>query len=155
MGRIGHELDVGTELALKNLPHKSQPSIVFSVAQAVTHKASVEGSAQLWHEIAHLVGMAEDHKPRPSLSYDLAQGLGVSVWGVLAELRGADVENLVEFSRGEFGRQTRPIAGEDEGRHRQTEISAEVLTSRDSFPGRPQDFSCLMFGENKHFVRHC
>ena len=54
---IARKSDVGCEFALKHLPCEKQLVTFFFIAYAITNSGALHGCGELWHKIAHLVGV--------------------------------------------------------------------------------------------------
>ncbi len=63
-GGVAGERYIGHELALKHLPGKQQLAVLVLVADGVADQRAIQGERQLGSEVAHLVGMRQQHQLR-------------------------------------------------------------------------------------------
>ena len=93
---------VGRRLALEHLAHEDQPAVFVAVADAIADHALAERRGQLRREIAHLVGVRQQHQVGLGLRDRLAERDGEAVGRVVFEQVVLDQQHF-----GELG--TRPV----------------------------------------------
>src|SRR5439155_24342451 len=95
--RITGKAHIGGQIALEHLAGKNQLIAVFLIANAVADPGARHWRGQLGSEVAHLIGMLNEHQLRLHRFEELLQPGSERVWSIRFEFRRCDVVNFSNF----------------------------------------------------------
>ena len=126
-GRGAAQPDVHVDLALEELTHEYQFAAIDAVRDHVAHQHTIERRRQFGREVAHLVGVREQHHIRFGLRDELLQRGGIAVRRVVFQQIVVDGVDFLQLLRRQFRRQCADPLPDDGRGYRLVQLACELL----------------------------